>query len=167
MAIAYIGIGSNLGDRKANCIKAVKEIADRGVIVRKQSSLYETEPWGVKDQPRFINMVAEIETDIGPEELLRLLKSVEKDLGRQNTSRWGSRVIDLDILLYDDLVLAKAELQIPHPLMHQRDFVLMPLVEIAPDKIHPVLKRTIKELLSELKTTTPKDLTIFLGSLHS
>jgi len=153
MAIAYIGIGSNLGDREANCIRAVREIASRGITVKRQSSLYETEPWGVKDQPGFINMVIEIETGLGPERLLELLKMVERDIGRQDTYRWGPRVIDLDILLYNDLVINTPELQIPHPLMDRRDFVLRPLSEIAPDKVHPLLKKTVKELLSGLKTS--------------
>jgi len=153
MAIAYIGIGSNLGDREANCIRAVREIASRGITVKRQSSLYETEPWGVKDQPGFINMVIEIETGLGPERLLELLKRVERDIGRQDTYRWGPRVIDLDILLYNDLVINTPELQIPHPLMDRRDFVLRPLSEIAPDKVHPLLKKTVKELLSGLKTS--------------
>ncbi|GAB4405766.1 MAG: 2-amino-4-hydroxy-6-hydroxymethyldihydropteridine diphosphokinase [Thermodesulfovibrionales bacterium] len=150
MAIAYIGVGSNLGNREDNCLKAIKLLSDKGITVRKQSSLYETEPWGVKDQPWFINTVIEIETAIEPEELLQMLKEVERDIGRVDTYRWGPRVIDLDILLYNDLVMDTPHLKIPHPLIHERDFVLRPLSEIAPDKTHPVLKKTIKELLSEL-----------------
>ncbi|HWR59535.1 MAG TPA: 2-amino-4-hydroxy-6-hydroxymethyldihydropteridine diphosphokinase, partial [Thermodesulfovibrionales bacterium] len=135
MPIAYVGIGSNLGDREENCLKAIRLLSDSGVTFRKQSSMYETEPWGVKTQPRFINMAIEIETDKTPLELLYYLKAIEQDAGRTETGKWGPRVIDLDILLYDDLVINEADLQIPHPHMHERDFVLKPLAEIAPQKI--------------------------------
>ena len=150
MSIVYIGIGSNLGDRKEHCLKAVRLFAEKGVVVRRRSSMYETEPWGVKDQPRFINMVIEAETGLTPEELLGVLKEIEEEVGRMETYRWGPRVIDLDILLYDNLAINTPELTIPHPRMHEREFVLRPLVEIAPDKIHPVLKKTIRELFSHL-----------------
>ncbi len=148
MAIAYIGIGSNLGNREENCLRAIELLEKRGIVVKKRSSMYETEPWGVKEQPRFINMAIEVETDIGPGELLRILKDVEKEIGREETFRWGPRVVDLDILLYEDLILKEPDLEIPHPLMHERDFVLRPLCEIAPDKEHPQMRSTIKELLN-------------------
>jgi len=136
MSIAYIGIGSNLGNREENCKKAIRLMAESGIAIKKESSMYETEPWGVKDQPKFINMAVEVETDKNPEELLRILKKIEEDIGRIETSKWGPRIIDLDILLYDDIVLDTPDLKIPHPLMFGRDFVLKPLAEIAPDKIH-------------------------------
>lgn len=151
MHIAYIGIGSNLGNREGNCLDAIRVLSDRGMTVRKQSSMYETEPWGVADQARFINMAIEIETDKTPDELLHSLKEIERGAGRTEAIRWGPRVIDLDILFYDDLVINNAGLQIPHPYMQERDFVLKPLAEIAPDKIHPVLKKTVREMLSELE----------------
>jgi 2-amino-4-hydroxy-6-hydroxymethyldihydropteridine diphosphokinase len=151
VAIAYIGIGSNLGNRQENCLRAVELLEEKGIIVKKRSSMHETEPRGVKDQPRFINMAREIETDLESKELLRILKIVEKELGRKESFKWGPRSIDLDILLFDDLVLKEDDLEIPHPLMHERDFVLKPLCEIAPDIIHPVLKKKIRELLQELE----------------
>lgn len=113
--------------------------------------MHETEPWGVKDQPRFINMAIEVETELDPPKLLEILKTIEGEIGRRESYKWGPRVIDLDILLYNDFVINTPELHIPHPHMHEREFVLRPLAEIAPDKIHPVLKKSVKELLSEIK----------------
>lgn len=150
MLTVYIGIGSNLGDREENCLRAVKLLSEDGLIIRKQSSLYETEPWGLKDQPGFINMAIEAETGLEPLKLLELLKNIEKQMGRNESVRWGPRVIDLDILFYNALVMDTPEFRIPHPLMHERDFVLRPLAEIAPEKEHPVLKKTVREMLSGL-----------------
>lgn len=150
MPIAYIGIGSNLDNREENCLSAIRLLSERGINLRKQSSMYETAPWGVKDQPSFINMTIEVETDKTPAELLHLLKGIEKEIGRSETTRWGPRVIDLDILFYDDLVTDEPELQIPHPHMQEREFVLRPLAEIAPDKMHPALRKTVRELLKRL-----------------
>lgn len=150
MSIAYISIGSNLGDREENCRKAIKLIEIKGIAVRKQSRMYETEPWGIKDQPKFINMAIEVETDKKPEELLRVLEEIEKEIGRKETVKWGPRIIDLDILFYDDLILKTPDLEIPHPLLHEREFVLKPLCEIAPDKKHPVTGKTVKEMAASL-----------------
>jgi len=113
--------------------------------------MHETEPWGVKDQPRFINMAVEIETGLYPRELLKILKNVERELGRKESFKLGPRSIDLDILLFEDIILKEDDLEIPHPLMHKRDFVLKPLCEIAPDRIHPVLKKKICDLVQELE----------------
>ena len=157
MSIAYIGVGSNLGSREQNCLLAVSRLSGKGVTVRQHSSLCETEPWGVKDQPRFLNMVLEIETTEEPEALLRILKGIELELGRQETTKWGPRTIDLDILLYDDRIVRRADLQIPHPHMHKRDFVLRPLSEIAPEKIHPVFNKSIMRLLAEIEENKPAE----------
>jgi len=151
MSTVYIGIGSNLGDRHRNCLRAVELLKQGGVSVQKQSSLHETAPWGLTEQPAFINMVVEIETRLSPMELLSLLKKIEKDMGRQETVRWGPRIIDLDILLYDDITLKTDALIIPHPLMHEREFVLEPLSELAEDLVHPVLKKKIGDLLKGKK----------------
>lgn len=150
MAIAYIGIGSNLGNRQENCLRAIELLQKKDIIVTKRSSLYETEPWGVKDQPRFINMAIEIDTSLEPKELLKILKNIEKELGREKSSKWGPRIIDLDILLFDDIILNEDNLKIPHPLMQERDFVLRPLCEIAPDIYHPLLKLSIYELMQKI-----------------
>lgn len=146
MSIAFIGIGSNLGNREENCNKAIELLMESGVKVSRRSSNIETEPWGVKVQPKFINIAVEIETGVEPKELLRLLKKIESEMGRLTTFRWGPRVIDLDILFYDDLVIKTPDLEIPHPGIKDRDFVLRPLAEIAPDLVHPILKKSIKEL---------------------
>lgn len=150
MSIVYIGIGSNLGNREENCLHAIKLLEKGGIIVKKRSSLYETEPWGVKDQPPFLNMAIEIETALKPKVLLKILKDVEKEVGRKESTKWGPRIIDLDILLIDNIVLNKDNLKIPHPFMHERDFVLRPLHEIAPSVKHPLLKMTVRELLQKL-----------------
>ncbi|HKN18430.1 MAG TPA: 2-amino-4-hydroxy-6-hydroxymethyldihydropteridine diphosphokinase [Dissulfurispiraceae bacterium] len=150
MATVYIGIGSNIGDRRANCMNAVKSMNESGIVVTKESSLYETEPWGMKEQPLFINMAVIAETDLSPESALAALKCIEKEMGREEASRWGPRCIDLDILFYDDRIITEKDLCIPHPLLQQREFVLLPLSEIAPDKWHPVLKKTVRRLREEL-----------------
>ena len=150
MSIVHIGIGSNIGNRQENCREAVRQLGLRGVKVVKQSSMIETEPWGVADQPRFINMAVEAETDYAPETLFTALKEIEAAMGRTEAVRWGPRVIDLDILFYDDMVLDTPELKIPHPYLHERDFVLIPLAEIAPEKIHPVLQKSVRRLCSDL-----------------
>ncbi len=150
MTTIYIGIGSNLGDREETCLKALEELEKRGVRVTKISSRYETEPWGVKDQPKFINMAVAADTELTPREVLGAIKEIEKKLGRRETLRWGPRVVDIDILLYNDLVVDETDLRIPHPHMHERDFVLNPLSEIAPEAIHPLLKKTVREMLSEV-----------------
>ena len=152
MSTAFIGIGSNLGNREGNCLRATGLLGTKGLRVEKQSSLYETAPWGEKNQPLFLNMAVEIQTDCTPEELLRLLKEIESELGREKTYKWGPRVIDLDILLFDNLIMNRHDLCIPHPLLHKRDFVLKPLAELAPDMLHPVLNVSIGELLQQLDT---------------
>jgi 2-amino-4-hydroxy-6-hydroxymethyldihydropteridine diphosphokinase len=153
MAIVYIGLGSNLGDRHRNCLRAIELIEGSGLVVSKQSAMYETAPWGVTDQPAFVNMAIEIETDLDPQGLMALLKRIEKAMGRQKTVRWGPRIIDLDILFYNQITLHSDGLIIPHPLMHEREFVLKPLSEIAKDLIHPVLKRKISDLSEAIKST--------------
>lgn len=150
--IAYIGLGSNVGDKKANCRKALELLAGAGRVT-KVSSFYCTEPVGYREQEDFINAVAEIETGLSPQELLALCRQIEEDLGRAREVRWGPRTIDLDILLYGDRSVHDhdPDLTIPHPLMTERRFVLAPLAEIAPLALHPVSGKTAERLLHELK----------------
>jgi len=150
--IVYIGIGSNLGDKIGQCERAIAEIlrVDQHKLLAK-SSLFKTKPIGDTSQDWFVNGVIKIETDLEPLELLQVLQEVESRLGRRKTSRWGPRTIDLDILFYDDEEVQMENLQIPHPLLHERQFVLIPLAEIDRGFVHPVLKRSIGELLEDLK----------------
>ncbi len=131
VSLARIGLGSNVGDAAANVEAALKALGQLGRVARR-SSLYRTPAWGVKDQADFINAAALVETALAPHDLLRALEDLEADLGRVTTFRWGPRVIDLDILAYDDLVLDEIELTLPHPRLHERAFALAPLAEIEP-----------------------------------
>ena len=154
MAVAYVGLGSNLGDRADNIRKALDMLDEfDSVSVLVVSSFYETEPEGYEDQDWFVNAAAQIETSLPPVELLKLFKEIEQAVGRQENVRWGPREIDLDLLLYDELSLRSPDLVVPHPQMHQRAFVLVPLAEIAADALNSTLGKTVGTLLAELQTT--------------
>lgn len=150
MANAYIGIGSNQGNRTDYCNKALRAIT-KFAVIKSLSSVYETEPVGVIDQPDFINCVVEIETGLGPYELFSKLLDIENRLGRKRAGAGGPRTIDLDLIFYDDLVIQGEDLTIPHPRAHLRRFVLEPLCEIAPDFVHPILKVSVSKLLNGLE----------------
>lgn len=147
MVTAYLGLGSNLGDREANINKALVELVRSGrVMLKRVSLIYETKAVGIEDQPDFLNAAAEIETEMGPPELLTVIREVERTTGRTKTFKWGPRVIDIDILLYGDECVREENLEIPHPEMDRRAFVLTPLSEIAPTVKHPRLGLTVRQM---------------------
>jgi len=150
--IVYIGIGSNVGDKAYQCEQGISEIQklDRHRLLAR-SSLYKTQPIGYTEQDWFINLVIKIETEMDAPALLSSLKEIESQFGRVKTLRWGPRTIDLDILFFDAHQIQTDELIVPHPLIQDRQFVLVPLAEIDPNLTHPVLKKTVKELLERLK----------------
>lgn len=151
-AIAYVSLGSNLGDRAGNLLLGVRGMLDAGLEVTRLSQIYETEPVETFPQPLFLNMVAELQVDArsNPEEVMERLLKVEHSLGRTHDSLKGPRTIDLDLLLYDDQIVDTKLLTLPHPRFHLRRFVLVPLVEIAPKLVHPTLDKPISELLGTL-----------------
>ena len=147
MTTAYIGIGSNLGEKHKNCLKAIEMIGQiPGCKTIKQSDLYLTKPVGVEDQDWYVNGVITLRTDLSPQDLLHHLMSIEAKMGRVRRERWESRIIDLDILFFGQEIIYEENLTVPHPRLHLRRFVLIPMTQIAPDLIHPSLGLTMAEL---------------------
>ena len=154
MAEVYLGLGTNLGDKEANLDMAMEEIRKRVGEILSLSAYYITEPWGFDSKNAFLNAVCKISTSLSPLDVLLTTQSIEKDLGRMKKSvngQYSDRPIDIDILLYDDIVLDSPNLTIPHPLMHKRTFVMEPLSEIAPELVHPVLHKSMKEILKGME----------------
>jgi len=147
MNIAYLLIGGNIGNRVANLKNALEAIGQQAGTVKEISDVFETAAWGMEDQPSFLNQALELHTPLQPKALLDVLLQVEKTLGRERDQKWGPRLIDIDILLFNDDVVEEEGLKIPHPQMPYRRFVLQPLAQIAGDKIHPLLHQSIYEML--------------------
>lgn len=145
----YLLLGANIGDRTETLQRAINLIKARVGPVIQQSGLYETAPWGVTAQPAFLNQVLAVETGLEPGDVLTQTQAIEEELGRVRREKWGARLIDIDLLYYDQLILQTDRLTIPHPYLHQRRFTLVPLAEIAPDFMHPVLQKTNGGLLVE------------------
>lgn len=144
----YLALGTNLGDRLGNLKLALAALTPQ-MEVKARSGIYETPPWGYEDQPRFLNQVVKVKTYLEPEPLLKHLKRLEVALGRQPSLPNGPRLIDMDILFYDDIILDTPSLKLPHPRLQERAFVLLPLMDIAPDLLHPVSKKSVREMLAE------------------
>ena len=162
MAVVFLSLGSNTGDRLSNIQQAVSFLSnDNSIEIAATSSFYETEPWGKKEQPWFVNAVVAIRTNIAPIELLRICQDIEARLGRDREKeiRWGKRPIDIDILFYDDLIFSNEILTIPHPYVHERAFALVPMLEIKSSFVHPVLNKTIEELHEMLEN--PEDVFLY------
>lgn len=148
---AYLSIGSNIGNKKANLNEAIERInAHEDISVDKISSFIVTEPWGYTDQEEFLNAALKIKTLLSPSDLMDVLLSIEQEMKRERIVKWGPRIIDLDIILYDDLVSEDEHIILPHPRMEEREFVLKPLCELCPNKIHPILKKRMFRLLEEI-----------------
>lgn len=146
---AYVALGTNLGSLKENLDEALKRLAEKGLEIAKVSSYIDTDPYGVTDQPRFLNAVCEVQTELSSQELLKILLETELEMGRVRLRHWGERIIDLDLIFYGDEIINEPNLIVPHPDMQNRDFVLRPLFEITPEKMHPVFKKTIAKLWQE------------------
>jgi 2-amino-4-hydroxy-6-hydroxymethyldihydropteridine diphosphokinase len=151
--VAYIALGGNVGDREKNIRTALEKLRQSpDITIKRVSALMENPAVGMEDAPPFLNGVAEIETTLGSHALLHRLLEIEREMGRQRRQRWEPRTIDLDLLLYGNQIISSQELIVPHPLMHERRFVLEPLAELAPNLVHPTLQMTIAGLLQDVKS---------------
>lgn len=158
MAKVFLGLGTNLGDKRRNLLTAVTNIEKKIGKITSLSSLYETEPWGFKSENRFLNAALCVETSLEPFTILHIIKEIETKMGRTRKAEdktYSDRLIDIDILLYDNMVMETEELTIPHPLMAERDFVMRPLAEIAGETVHPVLRKELGELFHSLHQSKP------------
>jgi 2-amino-4-hydroxy-6-hydroxymethyldihydropteridine diphosphokinase len=158
----YFSIGSNIGNKKENLKNAINLLQKNNINIKKISSVYKTEPIGIKKQPYFYNICVKAKTDLTPQKILKIIKKIEKKLGRTKNIKWGPRIIDIDILFYNNIILYAKNLKIPHPEIKKRKFVLIPLYEIDKKIYHPVEKKTIKNML---KNKNLKEKIIRIGVL--
>ncbi len=149
MAKIFLHTGSNIGDRKGNLDTANRMVSEVVGTITRYSNIYETAAWGLKDQDDFLNQAIEVDTELSPEEVLREIQFIEKAMGRVKIKKWGRRLIDIDILFFESVVLNTDRLTIPHPFLQERNFVLAPLSELIPDFIHPVFKKSVYQLFAE------------------
>jgi 2-amino-4-hydroxy-6-hydroxymethyldihydropteridine diphosphokinase len=153
---AFLSLGSNLGDREAHLLEALDRLEAAGIHILRQSSIYETEPQDLPHQPWFLNIVVEVETELFPRLLLARAQAIELGMGRRREVSKGPRPIDIDILLFGNFIIGTRELQVPHPRMSERRFVLEPLAELAPDLRHPAMGKTVREMLANVQTQIVK-----------
>ena len=151
--IIYLSLGSNMGDRKKNIAEAIDSLEAAGIKIKKKSAVYETEPVGVKEQEYFYNICLAAKTELDPEDLLKKIKEIEAKNGRLSSARWGPRIIDIDILFYNNIIFDNNDLKIPHREILNRKFVLVPMAEIAGNYVHPVIKSKIKDILKNSNLT--------------
>ena len=158
MKTIFLLLGGNLGDRNQNLEDARECIALKIGTIKKTSSIYQTAAWGVENQPAFLNQVVEVSSLLSPQKTLTQINEIEKKLGRKRYQKWYARTIDIDILYYENEIIVEENLKVPHPFLHQRRFTLVPLAEIAPSFVHPILKKTNAELLEECEDDLPVEL---------
>ncbi|MCX6625009.1 MAG: 2-amino-4-hydroxy-6-hydroxymethyldihydropteridine diphosphokinase [Acidobacteria bacterium] len=151
MKTVFLSLGSNIGDREANLSRALAMLAGPDLLVVRVSSVYETEPMELRQQPQFLNIAVEVETSVFPMQLLRRIARIERELGRKRTVAKGPRTIDIDILTYGRFQIGTSQLTVPHPRMTERRFVLEPLAELAPELVHPVTRQTVREMLAGVR----------------
>ncbi|MCX7995647.1 MAG: 2-amino-4-hydroxy-6-hydroxymethyldihydropteridine diphosphokinase [candidate division WOR-3 bacterium] len=152
MERAYLLLGTNLGNLKENLRNALELLQRNGLRILKSSRIYKTKPWGKTDQPDFLNMAVEVETSLSPRELLKIVKHIEKEMKRDTEEKWGPRIIDIDILFYENIVINEPDLVIPHPYFFKRNFALIPMAEIAPDFVPPLQNKSIKDLTAGVES---------------
>jgi 2-amino-4-hydroxy-6-hydroxymethyldihydropteridine diphosphokinase len=153
MNTIFLQLGSNMGDRNAYLQKARKLITEKIGMIKKRSRIYESVPWGIENQNNYLNQVLELKSKFTADEVLQKILDIENKIGRIRNEKWGERIIDIDILFYNDLIIEKEELCIPHIHLHNRKFVLTPLHEISPDYVHPKYRKKVSELMQECKDT--------------